>query len=37
MSFAIVGLKLAGVKMKDPTCVSKTFPDFFDRLAELTK
>jgi len=37
MSFAIVGLKLAGVKMKDPTCVSKTFPDFFVRLAELTK
>jgi 3-phosphoshikimate 1-carboxyvinyltransferase len=37
MSFAIAGLKLAGVKIKDPGCVAKTFPDFFDRLAELTK
>jgi 3-phosphoshikimate 1-carboxyvinyltransferase len=37
MSFAIAGLKLPGVKIKDPACVSKTFPDFFDRLAELTK
>jgi 3-phosphoshikimate 1-carboxyvinyltransferase len=37
MSFAIAGLKLAGLKIKDPACVSKTFPDFFDRLAELTR
>ena len=37
MSFAITGLKLPGVKIKDPGCVSKTFPDFFDRLADLTK
>ncbi len=36
MSFAITGLKLPGVKIKDPSCVSKTFPDFFDRLARLT-
>jgi len=37
MSFAVAGLKLPGVKIKDPGCVAKTFPDFFDRLAELTK
>jgi 3-phosphoshikimate 1-carboxyvinyltransferase len=35
MSFAVTGLKLGGVKIKDPGCVAKTFPDFFDRLAAL--
>jgi 3-phosphoshikimate 1-carboxyvinyltransferase len=35
MSFAVTGLKLAGVKIKDPGCVAKTFPDFFDRVAAL--
>ncbi|HMD03913.1 MAG TPA: 3-phosphoshikimate 1-carboxyvinyltransferase [Candidatus Binatus sp.] len=36
MSFAVTGLKLGGVKIKDPGCVAKTFPDFFDRLAALS-
>ena len=36
MSFAVTGLKLGGVKIKQPGCVAKTFPDFFDRLAALT-
>ena len=35
MSFAVVGLKLAGVRMRNPGCVSKTFPDFFEKLAAL--
>jgi 3-phosphoshikimate 1-carboxyvinyltransferase len=35
MSFAIAGLKLPGVTIKDPDCVAKTFPDFFDRLKTL--
>ncbi len=35
MSFAVAGLKLGGVKIKDPGCVAKTFPDFFDRLSAL--
>jgi 3-phosphoshikimate 1-carboxyvinyltransferase len=35
MSFAVVGLKLAGIKIKDPECVAKTFPDFFARLSSL--
>jgi len=30
-----LGLKLAGMKIKDPGCVAKTFPDFFERLAGL--
>jgi 3-phosphoshikimate 1-carboxyvinyltransferase len=36
MSFAITGLRAPGVRILDPGCVSKTFPDFFERLAELT-
>jgi 3-phosphoshikimate 1-carboxyvinyltransferase len=32
MSFAITGLRAAGVTIADPGCVSKTFPDFFNRL-----
>src|ERR1700678_3415516 len=35
MSFAVTGLKLGGLKIKQPGCVVKTFPDFFDRLAAL--
>ena len=35
MSFAVLGLKLAGTKIKNPGCVAKTFPDFFTRLSEL--
>ena len=35
MSFAIAGLKLAGVRIRNPGCVAKTFPDFFKRLAAL--
>jgi 3-phosphoshikimate 1-carboxyvinyltransferase len=35
MSFAIIGLKLPGLKIKNPSCVAKTFPDFFTRLSAL--
>jgi 3-phosphoshikimate 1-carboxyvinyltransferase len=35
MSFAILGLRLPGLRIADPGCVSKTFPDFFERLAAL--
>jgi len=35
MSFAIAGLKLAGLRIKNPGCVAKTFPDFFVRLNAL--
>ena len=36
MSFAVAGLKIPGVKIKNPKCVEKSFPDFFDRFATLT-
>jgi 3-phosphoshikimate 1-carboxyvinyltransferase len=36
MAFAVVGLKLAGVTIKNPECVSKTFPEFFSKLQSLT-
>jgi len=32
MSFAVIGLKLPGVRIGNPGCVSKTFPDFFERM-----
>jgi len=33
MCFAILGLKVAGIKIKNPSCVKKTFPNFFQKLA----
>lgn len=36
MSFALTGLRAPGVVLIDPDCVSKTFPSYFERLAELT-
>ena len=33
MCFAILGLKIGGVKIKNPACVKKTFPNFFQKLA----
>jgi 3-phosphoshikimate 1-carboxyvinyltransferase len=35
MAFAVVGLLAPGIKIRDPGCVSKTFPDYFSRLEEL--
>lgn len=35
MSFAITALRAPGIRLRDPGCVAKTFPDFFDRLAAL--
>ena len=35
MSFAITALRAPGVRLRDPGCIAKTFPGFFDRLAEL--
>ena len=36
MSFAITGLRAPGIRIADPGCVSKTFPEFFDVLRGLT-
>jgi 3-phosphoshikimate 1-carboxyvinyltransferase len=35
MSFALLGLKHPGIQIRDPECVAKTFPDFFDVLETL--
>ena len=34
MSFAIAGLKTPGITICNPSCVAKTYPDFFDDLAK---
>ncbi len=33
MCFAVLGLKVPGIKIKNPTCVKKTFPNFFQKVA----
>lgn len=35
MCFAILGLKVGGLRIKNPSCVKKTFPNFFQKLATL--
>jgi 3-phosphoshikimate 1-carboxyvinyltransferase len=35
MCFAVLGLKVPGIRIKNPGCVSKTFPNFFDKLEQL--
>lgn len=35
MSFSLLGLKTEGIRIKNPECVEKTFPDFFERLEKL--
>ena len=33
MCFAILGLRVPGIRLKNPACVKKTFPNFFQKLA----
>jgi 3-phosphoshikimate 1-carboxyvinyltransferase len=35
MSFSIAGLVASGIRIKNPACVSKTFPRFFEVLATI--
>ena len=35
MSFALLGLRSAGIAIADPGCVSKTYPAYFDDLGRL--
>jgi len=35
MAFAVTGLVAPGIRIRDPGCVTKTFPDFFGRLEGL--
>ena len=36
MCFATLGLKVPGIRIKNPACVRKTFPTFFQKLATPT-
>jgi 3-phosphoshikimate 1-carboxyvinyltransferase len=35
MSFALAGLRIPGVSIRDPACVRKTWPGYFEMLEEL--
>jgi 3-phosphoshikimate 1-carboxyvinyltransferase len=35
MCFATLGLRVPGMRIRNPSCVNKTFPNFFARLAAL--
>lgn len=35
MAFSLVGLKASGIRINDPECVSKTFPNYFQVLEQL--
>lgn len=37
MSFAITGLKSPGIEIRDPGCVAKTFPTFWETLEKLCR
>src|SRR3990170_937460 len=35
MGFSLIGLRVLGVEIENPVCVSKTFPNYFDELDKL--
>jgi 3-phosphoshikimate 1-carboxyvinyltransferase len=35
MCFAMLGLRVPGIRLQNPSCVKKTFPNFFQKLAAL--
>ena len=35
MAFSLIGLRIPGIAIADPGCVSKTFPNFFEELSGL--
>ncbi len=35
MSFALIGLRIAGILIREPDCVNKSFPEFWKHLAQL--
>jgi 3-phosphoshikimate 1-carboxyvinyltransferase len=37
MAFAVIGLKLPGLRIRNPGCVAKTYPGFFDDLDHLLR
>ena len=36
MSFSLIGLRFDGVTIENPSCVSKTFPNYFEVLDSLS-
>jgi len=37
MSLALAGLRVPGLRILDPACVGKTFPDYWIRLAHVAR
>ena len=37
MAFALVGLRVPGIEINNPECVTKTFPDYFQVLKQLNR
>src|SRR5262249_24800418 len=37
MSFAVAGLAVPGIRITNPACVSKSFPNFWDEFAALER
>lgn len=37
MSFALIGLRVPGIRILDPGCVDKTYPSFWDDLQRVTR
>ena len=35
MCFALAGLKVAGIRIQDPDCVAKTYPEYWKALGSL--
>jgi 3-phosphoshikimate 1-carboxyvinyltransferase len=35
MAFALIGLRVPGIEIRDPNCVAKTFPAYFETLDAL--
>jgi 3-phosphoshikimate 1-carboxyvinyltransferase len=35
MAFSLIGLRFSGINIENPSCVSKTFPNFFEMLETL--
>ena len=35
MSLSLIGLRAKGLVIKDPECVTKTFPTYFETLAKI--
>lgn len=37
MALALIGLRVPGIRIENPGCVAKTFPDYFERLEALRR